>query len=65
MRDDLTQFSDRELSLRVFNDKSLYCLRRYPNALQEAIDNLFHYTSAQHDVLKQDIIDAAKCEGGQ
>jgi hypothetical protein len=59
MKEDITHYDDQALSLYVFNDEALYNLRRYPNALQEAITNLFHYTSAQHDVLRQDIIDDA------
>ena len=57
MKEDLTRYTDDELSLRVFNDESLYCLRRYPHALQEAIENLFIFTDAQRDQLRDDITD--------
>lgn len=57
MKQDLTGYSDEELSLHVFNTEYLYCLRHYPAALEEAIENLFHFTPAQFDVLLQDIYD--------
>ena len=56
-KQDLTQYSDDELSLQVFNDESLYNLRRYPAALDEAILNLFEYTNAQYQVLQTDLED--------
>ena len=53
MKSDLTDYSEDELSMHVFNDEALYNLRRYPKALYEAIDNLFKYTSEQMMVLNQ------------
>lgn len=57
MKEDLSQYSDSELSMRVMNDEALYNLRRYPQALQEAITNLFHFTPAQFAELSADIAD--------
>lgn len=54
-KQDLTDYSDAELSLHVFNDESLYCLRRYPAALAEAISNLFEYTDEQEATLWEDV----------
>ena len=50
-KQDLTDYTDDELSLHVFNDESLYCLRRYRAALGEAIDNLYIYTPEQEYAL--------------
>lgn len=55
-KQDLTQYSDDELSLLVFNTESLYEGRHWPGFF-ETIDDLFVYTEAQMDVLKQDLAD--------
>jgi hypothetical protein len=55
--EDLTIYSDDELSLHVMNDEALYNLRKYPAALEEAIYNLFKFTAKQYEVLQQDISD--------
>jgi hypothetical protein len=55
--EDLTIYSDDELSLHVMNDEALYSLRKYPAALEEAIYNLFKFTAKQYEVLQQDISD--------
>ena len=54
---DLTQYSNGELSLWVFNDESLYNMRHHPADLGEALKSLFKYTSAQMAVLNQDLED--------
>ena len=56
-KQDLTQYSDDELSLQVFNDESLYNLRRWPETLDEAINNLFTFTNEQYQVLQTDLED--------
>jgi hypothetical protein len=55
-RQDLTQYSDSELSLHVFNDETLYrmCHR---SGFDEVIDQLFIYTPEQWHELAQDLGD--------
>jgi len=56
---DITMYSDDELSLIVFNDAYLYNTRFF----SWFIDNLevdFTYTEKQLEVLKQDIADDAE-----
>lgn len=54
--EDLTQYSDQELSLRVFNTEWLYRMRSQ-NALFEALDGAFIYTEEQKEILIQDLKD--------
>ena len=57
---DLTQYTDQELSLRVFNEEYFYIERNHngnSNYLKALINEEFHYTSEQMDVLEQDLID--------
>ncbi len=57
---DLTPYSDQELSLRVFNEEYFYIERNYggnSNYLKALINEEFHYTPEQMDVLEQDLIE--------
>lgn len=54
-KQDLTEFSDAELSLLVFNTECLYNMRRNRRRLLEALNDLYIYTSAQLDELEQDL----------
>ena len=54
--EDLTQYSDDELSMWVFNDESLYRIR-HTNNLNEYLSVCVKYTKAQLAVLNQDLID--------
>lgn len=56
MKQDLTQQSDNELSLLVFNTEWLYT-SMHKRDFFETIDDLFIYTKNQLDILKQDIAD--------
>lgn len=53
-KQDLTNYSEIELSLLVFNDEGLYNMRHKRNFLN-TIDELFIYTDDQLEVLKQDL----------
>lgn len=55
-RTDLTQYSENELSLMVFNDEGLYRMRNR-SYLIETLRELFIFSDEQLDVLKQDIQD--------
>lgn len=52
---DLTQYSDMELSMQVFNDETLYRMRRRVKDLVALLDEYFIYTNEQMKVLKQDL----------
>lgn len=52
--EDLTQYTDDELSLRVFNDEGLYNIR-HTAGLADALDSLFIYTNEQLSVLQTDL----------
>lgn len=52
---DLTQYSDSELSLRVFNDEYLYSIRHNSYRLEYMIVLSFNYTSEQWDELQADL----------
>lgn len=54
MKKDLTQHSDGELSLLVFNDEYLYCLR-HDDRLFPAINELYTYSRAQMMELLKDL----------
>jgi hypothetical protein len=51
---DLTQYSENELSLLVYNDEWLYNRRRRNN-LKDILDDLFVYTPEQLSVLTKDL----------
>ena len=53
---DITMYSDGELSMIVFNDEFLYKARNYSYFL-DSIKDMFIYTDPQLDVLIQDIND--------
>lgn len=52
---DLTQYSDNELSLLVFNDEGLYKIRHNKFLMAIALDTLFIYTDEQYDQLVVDL----------
>lgn len=54
MKQDLTEFSENELSLLVFNDEYLYKRRNSRDFLIE-LDEMFLYTEEQLDALKSDL----------
>lgn len=53
---DISHFSEHELSLLVFNDESLYQLRRCSDFI-ELLEELFVFTADQLETLKQDLHD--------
>jgi len=53
-KQDLTQYSDDELSLLVMNDQALYSIR-HKRHLTDTLDALFDYTSEQMEVLTADL----------
>lgn len=58
--EDLRQYSDDELSLRVFNEEYFYCERNYddkPDYVIALCREEFFFTDDQLEVLKQDLID--------
>jgi len=59
-RQDLTIYSDNELSLIVFNDESWYRMRRNEGHLIDTLKQFFQFTDDQLDVLKRDLEDDAK-----
>lgn len=54
-KEDLRNYSDDELSLRVFNDEILYDIRHKRDFI-EVIDDIFIYTEEQLNILKNDLI---------
>ena len=62
-KQDLTQYSDDELSMIVFNDEGLYSMRGDENAIRMAIEELYEYTDMQLRVLLNDIDDDLLDEG--
>jgi len=52
--EDLREYSDDELSLRVFNDEYLYDIR-HTGDLEFIIDEYFVYTLRQYKVLQADL----------
>lgn len=54
-RQDLRDYSDNELSLWIFNDESLYLMRRYFLNHPKMLDQYFIYTTEQLDVLMEDL----------
>jgi hypothetical protein len=57
VKDDLTMYSDDELSLVVMNTECLYNLRRDRSALTDAIEELYTFTGIQWITLLNDIAD--------
>ena len=54
-KQDLTRFSDEELSLVVMNTDYLYFLIRSPDVLMSTIGDTYIYTDAQMTVLLEDL----------
>jgi len=55
---DLTQYSDDELSLHVFNGEGFYNIRDFPKELLlEALETSFMFTPEQLKVLETDLIE--------
>lgn len=50
--EDITQYCDDELSLRVFNDEPLYNMRSDRAELFGTLAMLFNYTQLQMDILQ-------------
>lgn len=57
MKQDITEYSENELSLLVFNDEYLYRMRRNRRLLIASINDMFEYTEKQLEVLNQDLDD--------
>jgi len=55
--ENLTQYTDQELSLRVFNDEYFYIERANVDYLKALIAEEFHYTQDQMSVLLVDLED--------
>ena len=55
-KQDLTEYSDSELSLMVFNDEGLYRMRRRPG-LKELLEEYFVFTEEQWEQLENDILE--------
>ena len=53
---DITQYSEDELSLNVFNDEELYKLR-HTGGLKYILDDIFIYTDEQMEILENDLAD--------
>lgn len=56
MKEDLTQYTDSELSLRVFNDEGLY-RGRHMKGFMYLLEDIFIFTHEQEDELLQDLQD--------
>lgn len=54
MKQDITEYSDSELSLLVMNDEGLYRMRRSSN-LRAELEEFFIFTDEQWDELAQDL----------
>lgn len=60
MKYNITEYSDNELSLIVFNDESLYCMRRrllldIELCKNSLLDEYFIYTEEQKEQLRIDL----------
>lgn len=55
MKQDLREYSDNELSLLVFNDETLYKLRRQFLIGTGLLDDMFLYTNEQLETLIEDV----------
>ena len=60
---DLTVYSDNELSLRVFNEEYFYIERHDRDYLFALIDEEFIYNQEQLDILQVDLVEDLN-EGG-
>lgn len=58
-KQDLTEYSDQELSLMVFNDEDLYRMRR-SFGFVEYLREVFIFTDDQLEVLKVDLREDAE-----
>lgn len=54
-KQDLTEYSSAELSMWVFNDESLYRLRKRKAALIETLNDFFVFTEEQLEELLTDL----------
>jgi len=54
LREDITRYSDDDLSLRVFNDESLYYLR-HDSDLISILEEYYIFTEEQLQVLSDDL----------
>lgn len=54
-KQDLTEYSEDELSLVVMNDEGLYRMRRHFLRHTDFLDEIFIYTDEQLDILREDI----------
>ena len=54
MKEDLTEYSDSELSLRVFNDEGLYRMRRSRDFI-DTLKEFFIFSDEQEEELKTDL----------
>lgn len=61
-KQDLTEYSDKELSLVVMNDECLYRMRRTFLKDQSFLTEYFDFTDEQLEVLIQDIKDDLESE---
>jgi len=56
MRNNITEYSDEELSLTVMNDYELYKMRRLPlRLLRETLEEIFIFTTEQWEDLVETI----------
>ena len=53
-KQDLTEYSENELSLHVFNDEGLYRLRRSRD-LKSILEDYFIFSDEQWEVLETDL----------
>ena len=60
-KQDLTQYSDQELSLHVFNTEFLYHQRNTPN-FEDILREYFIFSDEQLEVLEQDLKDEGGCD---
>ena len=56
MKEDITMYSENELSLLVFNDETLYRQRKSKTFISDLRD-IFEFTGEQLLVLRQDLKD--------
>ena len=59
-KQNITGYTDQELSLLVFNDESLYVLRHKPGFIEDVIKDCFTFTNEQLAVLEVDLLDDAQ-----
>lgn len=59
-KNNITNYSDDELSLYVFNDEYLYNLRYNIDILKSVLDENFIYNEDQYNTLLNDIEDDEK-----